>query len=264
VGLVVIFYYFAGINLTAVVAGLGVGGIAVAFAAQKTIENFFGGVFLVWDKPIRLGDFCRTAEHVGTVEHIGLRSTLIRTLNRTVVSIPNGQLSTVSIENFALRDRFLFKHTLNLRYETTADQLRYLLAQIRELLYQHPRVDSTTARIRFVAFGQSSLDAEIFAYVLEKDYETFLAVQEDLLLRIMDLVESSGSGFAFPSQTLYMSKDEGLDAEKSRRAAETVRRWRDEGELPFPDHTPALVSHLDSTLDYPPKGSAMSPEKKSK
>jgi len=262
VGLVVIFYYFAGINLTAVVAGLGIGGIAVAFAAQKTIENFFGGLFLVWDKPIRLGDYCKAGEHAGTVEHIGLRSTQIRTLARTVVSIPNGQLSSISVENFALRDRFLFKHTLNLRYETTADQLRYLLAQIRELLYQHPRVDSTSARIRFISFGPSSLDTEIFAYVLEKDYDTFLAVQEDLLLRIMDLVESSGSGFAFPSQTLYMSTDEGFDEEKSRKAAETVRRWRDEGELPFPDHTPALVSHLDSTLDYPPKGSVLR-EKKS-
>ena len=261
VGLVVIFYYFAGINLTAVVAGLGIGGIAVAFAAQKTIENFFGGLFLVWDKPIRLGDYCKAGEHAGTVEHIGLRSTQIRTLARTVVSIPNGQLSSISVENFALRDRFLFKHTLNLRYETTADQLRYLLAQIRELLYQHPRVDSTSARIRFISFGPSSLDTEIFAYVLEKDYDTFLAVQEDLLLRIMDLVESSGSGFAFPSQTLYMSTDEGFDEEKSRKAAETVRRWRDEGELPFPDHAPALVSHLDSTLDYPPKGSVLSEKK---
>jgi MscS family membrane protein len=263
VGLVVIFYYFAGINLTAVVAGLGIGGIAVAFAAQKTIENFFGGLFLVWDKPIRLGDYCKAGEHAGTVEHIGLRSTLIRTLARTVVSIPNGQLSSISVENFALRDRFLFKHTLNLRYETTADQLRYLLAQIRELLYQHPRVDSTSARIRFISFGPSSLDTEVFAYVLVKDYDAFLAVQEDLLLRIMDLVESSGSGFAFPSQTLYMAGDGGLDEEKSRKAAETVRRWRDEGELPFPDHTPALVSHLDSTLDYPPKGSVLSGKKES-
>jgi len=261
IGLVVIFYYFAGINLTAVVAGLGVGGIAVAFAAQKTIENFFGGVFLVWDKPIRLGDYCKAGEHVGTVEHIGLRSTLIRTLNRTVVSIPNGQLSTVSIENFTLRDRFLFKHILNLRYETTADQLRFILAGIRELLYQHPRVDSSTARIRFVAFGASSLDLEIFAYALEKDYDTFLAVQEDLLLRIMDLVESGGSGFAYPSQTVYMAKDGGLDAEKSRAAADAVGRWRDQGELPFPDHAAARASQLDGTLDYPPAGSVLSGKK---
>jgi MscS family membrane protein len=260
-GLIVIFYYFAGINLTAVVAGLGIGGIAVAFAAQKTIENFFGGLFLVWDKPIRLGDFCKAGEHRGNVEHIGLRSTLIRTLNRTVVSIPNGQLSAISIENFDMRDRFLFRHTLNLRYETTADQLRHVLAQIRELLYQHPRVDSATARARFIGFGQSSLNVEVFAYVLETVNEVFLAVQEDLLLRIMDLVETSGSGFAFPSQTLYMAKDGGLDAQRSREAAEAVGHWRDKGELPFPDHRSARVSQLDGTLEYPPKGSVLREKK---
>lgn len=257
-GLVAIFYYFAGINLTAVVAGLGVGGIAVAFAAQKTLENLFGGVVLVWDKPIRLGDVCKAGEYTGTVEHVGIRSTQIRTPSRTVVSIPNGLLSSISVENLTMRDRILFKHTLNLRYETTADQLRHVLAQIRELLYQHPRVDSAMARIRFVGFGQSSMDLEIFAYVLETEYEAFLAVQEDLLLRIMDLVESSGSGFAFPSQTVYMGKDGGLDAEKGRAAAETVRSWRDQGELPFPDHRPARVSQLDGTLKYPPKGSVLS------
>ncbi|OPY03976.1 MAG: Low conductance mechanosensitive channel YnaI [Syntrophaceae bacterium PtaB.Bin038] len=261
VGLVFVLTYFAGINVAAVVAGLGVGGIAVAFAAQKTIENFFGGVFLVWDKPIRLGDFCKAGEHMGTVEHIGLRSTLIRTLNRTVVSIPNGQLSAVSIENFALRDRFLFRHTLNLRYETTADQLRFLLTSIRELLYRHPRVDSSTARARLVAFGASSLDVEIFAQIVETEVAEFLAVQEDLLLRIMDLVAASGSGFAFPSRTLYMAKDGGLDAEKGREAAERVDRWRREGELPFPDHRPVRVSQLEGTLDYPPEGSVMQEKK---
>ncbi|HOD36214.1 MAG TPA: mechanosensitive ion channel [Syntrophales bacterium] len=261
IGLFVIFYYFAGINLTAVVAGLGVGGIAVAFAAQKTIENFFGGVFLIWDKPIRLGDYCKAGEYEGTVEHIGLRSTQIRTLNRTVVSIPNGQLSAVSIENFAMRDRFLFRHTLNLRYETAAEQLRYLLVGIRELLFEHPRVDSTTARVRFVAFGASSLDVEIFAHVIETTFDAFLAVQEDLLLRIIDVVESSGSGFAFPSRTIYMAKDGGLDAEKSRSAADAVRHWRDQGELPFPNHAPARISQLDNTLEYPPKGSALGDRK---
>lgn len=257
-GLVIVFYYFAGINLTAVVAGLGVGGIAVVFAAQKTIENFFGGVFLVWDKPIRLGDYCKAGEHQGTVENIGLRSTQIRTINRTVVSIPNGQLAAVSIENFSLRDRFLFQHTLNLRYETTTDQLRYVLAQIRELLYRHPRVDTATARIRFVGFGPSSLDLQIFAYVLESDINRFLAIQEDLLLRIMDIVASGGSGFAFPSQTLYVTKDGGLDDGKGRAAAEAVQRWRDQGNLPFPDHSPASVSQLDATLEYPPEGSVSS------
>jgi len=260
-GLMVTFHYFSGINLTAVVAGLGIGGIAVAFAAQKTIENFFGGVFLVWDKPMRLGDFCKAGEYQGTVEHIGLRSTQVRTLNRTVVFIPNGQLASISVENFTLRDRFLFRHTLNLRYETTADQLRYLLAQLRELLYQHPRVDSSTVRVRFIGLGQSSLDVEIFTYVLETTYEQYLAVQEDLLLRIMDLVESVGSGFAFPSQTRYMTKGGGLDEKRRQEAADAVQRWREQGELPFPDQAPERVSQLDGTLDYPPKGSVQSEKK---
>jgi hypothetical protein len=105
------------------------------------------------------------------------------------------------------------------------------------------------------------MDLEIFAYVLETEYEAFLAVQEDLLLRIMDLVESSGSGFAFPSQTVYMKKDGGLDAEKGRAAADAVGRWRDQGELPFPDHRSARVSQLDGTLEYPPKGSVLSEKK---
>ena len=261
-GLVVIFYYFAGINLTAVVAGLGVGGIAVAFAAQKTIENFFGGIFLVWDKPIRLGDFCKAGEHQGTVEHIGIRSTKIRTQNRTVVFIPNGQLSSISVENFTLRDRFLFRHTMNLRYETTVDQLRYLIMQLRELLNQHPRVDSETAHVRFIGFGQSSLDVEIFAYIIETEQEAFLALQEDLLMRIMDLVESVGSGFAFPSQTLYMKKDRGLDEKRGHEAVEAAQRLKNQGELPLPDHAHAKDSQLDSTLEYPPRGSDLLSGKK--
>jgi MscS family membrane protein len=118
-----------------------------------------------------------------------------------------------------------------------------------------------TARVRFIGFGSSSLDVEVFAYILETAEGPFLAVQEDLLLRIMDLVESSGSGFAFPSQTVYMSKDVGLDEKRGREAAEAVGRWRDQGELPFPDHSPARISQLESTLDYPPRGSVLSGKK---
>jgi len=234
-GLVVIFHYFAGVNLTAVFAGLGVGGLAVAFAAQKTIENFFGGVFLVWDKPIRVGDFCKAGDYEGTVEHIGLRSTQIRTLNRTVAFIPNGQLSSISVENYTLRNRFLFRHTLNLRYETTADQLRLIVAEIRELLKTNPAVDDEGARVNFAALGASSLDVMIFAYIMETTYDRFLAVQEELLLKIMDLVEACGSGFAFPSQTVYLNDDRKPDGDKARRIARTAQRRKDQDELPFAD-----------------------------
>jgi MscS family membrane protein len=209
--------YIAGINLTAALAGLGVGGIAVALAAQKTLENLLGGINIVSDQPIRVGDLCRVGEYQGTVEAVGFRSTQIRTLDRTIVSIPNGLLATMNLENLTLRDKTLFKHSLQLRYETTTDRLRYVLAEIREMLSSHPKVESSSARVRLIGFGNSSLNLEVFAYVLETEHRDFLSIQEDLLLRIMDLIEASGSGFAFPSQTTYLAQDPGIDAAKSEK-----------------------------------------------
>jgi MscS family membrane protein len=260
VGAVVIFY-IGGINIAAVLTGLGIGGIAIAFAAQKTLENLFGGIMIISDQPIRVGDFCRAGDYLGTVENIGLRSTRIRTLKRTVVSVPNGQLAVMSLENFTMRDKIWFHHTLHLRYETTADQLRYILAEIRKMLYEHSKVESGSARIRLIGFGNSSLDLEVFAYVLEREYEPFLHVQEDLLLRIIDIVEASGSGFAFPSQTTYIGKDSGLDAAKSQKAMEMVRQWREQGKLPFPDFSPETISEIESKIEYPPPDSALRDKK---
>ena len=248
--------YIAGMNLTAVLAGLGVGGIAVALAAQKTLENLIGGITIVSDQPIRVGDFCKVGDYQGTVEAVGLRSTRIRTLDRTIVSIPNGQLATMNLENFTLRDKIWFRHVLNLRYETSPDQLRYILAGIREMLYKHPKVETASARVRFIGFGNSSLNLEVFAYVVEKDYGTFLHIQEDLLLRIMDIVEGSGSGFAFPSQTTYLAQDAGMDAVKTQEAILKVRQWREKGELPFPDFSPETIAEINNRLEYPPAESA--------
>jgi MscS family membrane protein len=196
-----------GIDVTAALAGLGVGGIAIAFAAQKTIENLFGTVTVIVDEPIRVGDYCRAGNISGTVEDIGLRSTRIRALDRTLVTIPNGQLAAMSIENFAHRDKFLFRHDIRLRYETTPDQLRHILAEIRKIMSEHPKVESASIRIRFIRFGDSSLDLEVFLYVFALDLEVFLEVQEDLLLRIMDIIEASGTWVALPSQTTYVRQD---------------------------------------------------------
>src|SRR4030095_12613454 len=176
---------------------------------------------------IQVGDFCRAGEFQGVVEDIGLRSTRLRTLDRTVVSIPNGQLATMSLENFTLRDRIRFRHVIVLRYETAADQLRYVLAEIRRLLYEHSKVDSQDARVRFVAFGHSSLDVEILAYVLATDYAVFLGIQEDLLLRIMDIIEASGTSVAFPSQTHYVVGYSGLNRDRSQEARKKVQTWRE-------------------------------------
>jgi MscS family membrane protein len=249
-------FSLAGVNLTAVIAGLGIGGIAVALAAQKTLENLIGGINIVSDHPIRVGDFCRAGDSLGRVQAVGLRSTRIRTTNRTIVSIPNGHLATISLENFSLRDKSRFHHTFGLRYETTTDQLRYILAGIREMLYGHPKVDPPSARVRFVGFGNSSLNLEAHAYVAETGYGDFLKVQEDLLMRIMDIVRASGSGFAFPSQTTYLAQDAGMDTGKTQEAILKVQEWREKGELPFPDFAPETIAKMKNRLGYPPPGSA--------
>jgi MscS family membrane protein len=200
-----------GFNVSGIMAGLGLGGVALAFAAQKTVENLFGGVSLSLDQPIRVGDFCRYGSGMGTVEDVGLRSTRIRTLERTVVSVPNGQLAAIEIENFADRDRFRLFATIGVRYETSPDQVRRLVGRIRELLAAHPKVVQDPLRVRFVGFGPSSLDIEIHTYVGTRDVEEFHAIREELFLRIIDLVAETGTGFAFPSQTLYLGRDRGLD-----------------------------------------------------
>jgi MscS family membrane protein len=246
-----------GINVTGILAGLGIGGLAVALAAQKTVENLFGGVTLIVDQPVRVGDFCRFGDNVGTVEEVGLRSTRIRTLDRTVVTVPNASFSAMQLENFAKRDRIWFHPTIGLRYETTPDQMRYILIELKKMLLGHPKVDPDPARPRFSSFGAYSLNIDIFAYIKTSDYGEYLAIQEDLLLRIMDIVEASGSGFAFPSQTIYAGKDDGLDAEKVRAAEEQVRAWREANSLGLPDFPRAEIVKLTGTLDYPPKGSAL-------
>ena len=217
-----------GIPAYGVVAGLGVGGLAIALAAQPTIENLIGGLSLFADKPVRVGDHCKCGTDEGTVEAIGLRSTRIRGVDRTLTTIPNAVLSKMSIANLAERDRMLIQTVIGVRCETRSEQLRYLLVKIRELLLVHPRVHSDTARVRLVGFGDSSLDMEVFAYVTTRDRPEFLAIREDVLLRIMDILEQSGTGLAFPSQTLYLAKDQGLDASRTEAAEAQVRQWKDD------------------------------------
>ena len=241
-----------GVNITAAVAGLGVGGIAVALAAQKTIENLFGGINLFADRPVRVGDFFRYGDQVGTVEDIGLRSTRVRTLDRTVVTIPNAEFSNLRLENFAKRDRMRLYTMIGVRYETTPEQLRFLLARLREILLAHPRVTDDPARVRFGAY---SLDLEIFAYVDTSDWSEFLGIREHLYLLFMDAIKQAGTGFAFPSTTTYVGRDDGLDAEQARQAEHRVVEWREQGELPFPAFSDARRRELENSLDWPPPGS---------
>lgn len=196
-----------GVNLTATLAGLGIGGIAVAFAAQKSLENLFGGVVVLTDKILRVGDVVKVGTVQGEVEDVTLYATRIRTFERTVVSIPNGMMMTSQIENLSRRDKFLFRHTLGLTFETTAAQMQGVLHACRARLAADPRVEPATARVRFLKLNAYTLDVEVFAYVLAPDWATYLAAQEDLLLALMHAVEGAGSGFAFPTQTTYLASE---------------------------------------------------------
>jgi len=203
-GVLVTLYHF-GVNPTAALAGLGVGGIAVAFAAQKTLENLIAGVSVILDRAVRVGDTLKVGETLGIVNDVGLRSTRIRTLDRTVVSIPNGQVANLSVENLSARDKFWFHPILSLRYGTTSVQMNAVLAGIRSLLEETRLVEPASVRVRFLSFGPSSLDVEIFAYIFARDWNQFLEIQEELLLRTMECVESAGVQIALPSRIIFMA-----------------------------------------------------------
>jgi MscS family membrane protein len=196
-GVLVTFYRF-GLSPTAFLAGLGVGGIAVALAAQKTLENVIGGVSLILDRVVHLGDFVALGDIQGTIEAITLRSARIRTLDRTVVSVPNGQMANMTLENFSSRDKFRFNPILALRYETTAAQIRTVLDLIRRQLEQSRNVAPDSIRVHFQRFAQASFEVEVFAYVLGRDWNHFLEIQEGLLLCIAECLESTGVQIAFP------------------------------------------------------------------
>ena len=202
-GGIAVLYNF-GFNPTAALAGLGVGGIAVALAAQKTLENVIGGISLIFDQVIRVGDTVKAGNFIGTVEEVGLRSTRIRTNDRTLVSIPNGQVATMSIETLSARDKFWFRHLIGLRYETTPALLMRSLVDLRNILRENIAVEPDSVRVRFLAFGASSLDVELFAYLYARDWNNFLELQEGLLLSIMEHFEKAGVQIAFPSRTIYL------------------------------------------------------------
>ena len=192
-----------GYNTSTILAGLGVGGLAVALAAQKTIENLFGGISVIGDRPVLVGDVCRFGNETGTVMRIGLRSTRIRTADRTIISLPNSQFSSMALENISRRDKIWFHPTLNLRRDTTSDQLLEVLSSLREILKTHPKVEAGTLPVRFVGVGPYSLDVEVVAYINTADYDEFLALQQELLLRMLQAVEKAGTGLAVPLQESF-------------------------------------------------------------
>jgi len=195
-----------GYPVASLVAGLGLGGLALALAAQKTVENLFGAFSIGVDQPFRQGDTIKVDGVLGSVELIGLRSTRIRTLDRTVVTIPNGKLADARVECFAARDRIRMLCTLGLTYSTTAAQMREILAGCEKHLRDHPRVWQDELHVRFVAFADSSLNVEVQAWFDTKDWYEYLRLREDAMLAFVEIVERAGSSFAFPTRTLHLAK----------------------------------------------------------
>jgi MscS family membrane protein len=194
-----------GVDPTPALAGLGVGGIAVALAAQKTLENLVAGASLLFDQAVRVGDFMKMGDIAGTIDHIGLRSTRIRTLDRTIVIVPNSQIANASLETISARDKFWFHPVVGLRYETTPEQLRAVVDGIRGLLEKHRSIDRESVRVRFFRLGAFSLDVDVFAYLYARDWNHFLEIQEQLLFGVTEIVSRAGTEIAFPSQTMYVA-----------------------------------------------------------
>ena len=206
VGFLVMLRHF-GISPTAALAGVGVGGIAIALAAQKTLENVVGGVSLILDEAVRVGDVLKVGEITGTVDDIGLRSIRIRTLDRTMLVIPNGQLANMNLEIISCRDKFWFHPIITVRYETTSAQITSMTEAVRNLLASNSHIERDSIRVRFLQMASFSLNIEVFAYVYAVDWNQFLRMQEELFHGIMAIAQQVGVQFAFPSQTTYLVTD---------------------------------------------------------
>ena len=203
-----------GFQVGGLLAGLGIGGLAIALAAQKTVENLVGAFAIGADQPFKEGDVIKIGEHMGDVESIGLRSTRLRTPDRTVVTIPNAQMAEQRIENFAARDRIRLTTTIGVQYGTTHDQIQQILAGFERVLRGHPRIWPETVVTRFSNFGESSLDIEVMCWFQTRDINEFRACRQQVLLGFMEVVEQAGSGFAFPTRTVHLFEHEAKAAGK--------------------------------------------------
>ena len=242
----------AGFNVSTLIAGLGVGSLAVALAAQKTLENVIGAITLYTARPIRPGDWCRFGEIQGTVEEIGLRSVTLRTKNRTLVTVPNSMFSSADIENFSVRDRIRFYKLLELQMPTPA-QLRAILGEFRALFAAHPMVRQDTISIRLADIEAATAVIRLDAGILTQKYEEYLAVAEDLNLRIIEIVHQNGAIFSGPGQVLQIRDFQQAGEEKLQEVEAKLEVWRQGEGLPFPDLSEEEKRQLKNTLEYPKK-----------
>jgi MscS family membrane protein len=223
-----------GFNVKTTLAGLGIGGLAIALAAQKTLENFIGGVSLLMDKAVQVGDSCRIGDQVGTVEDVGLRSLKLRTLDQNLLIVPNGSLAQMQFLNMMRRSKLLLNQTFSLRIETRAEQLRFVLDRVQNMLDQHPAIEPGTCRVRVTNFVGAAFQLELFAYGKTGDWAQFTKIRQDVILKIAEIVEASGTRFAAPTQLTYFSTDKGLNTEKASDVPRRVTELRVSDFFQFP------------------------------
>jgi MscS family membrane protein len=223
-----------GVNVKTTLAGLGIGGLAIALAAQKTLENLIGGLSLLMDKAIRVGDFCQIGDQLGTVEDVGLRSLKLRTLDQNLSVVPNGSLAQMQFQNMARRSKLLINQTFSLRIETHAEQLRFVLDRVQSMLDQHPAIESGSCRVRVMSFVGSAFLLELFAYVKTGDWTEFTTIRQDVILKIAEIVEASGTQFAAPTQLAYLSRDKGVAAGEANDIVRRVTEPRASDLFRFP------------------------------
>ena len=195
---------YLGYPVASLIAGLGIGGLALALAAQKTVENLFGAFSIGVDQPFRVGDTVRVEDFLATVERIGLRSTRFRTQDRTIVTIPNGKLADSRIESYTARDRMRLATVVGLVYGTTEAQLREVLDGFTRVLREQPKLWPDTVVVFLRGLGASSLDIEVTAWFQTGDYGEFQAIRQEVLLQFLRVVERAGTSLAFPTQTLHV------------------------------------------------------------
>jgi MscS family membrane protein len=249
-----------GFDTKTMVAGLGIGGLALAFGAQKTLENLISGITLVADNVFAVGDDCIIDGRAVTIQEIGLRSLIVRSREGTQMSFPNGMLAQVGIENMSRRSRFLLWTTLVVSYETSLTQLRCLIGRVREMLYSHSRIDQQIARFRLTNMTSVGYEVELFSFVQSTDGAEMAAIREDIFFRIADIAEAEGAVWAIPSQLTLLSRKQPVDATKEAEARQLVQAWESDNEYPFPDVSPQTLAKLRGTIAYPPERSAKAPE----
>jgi len=198
-----------GVDISALVAGLGIGGIALALAAQRTLADLFGGLSVIMRGAVRVGDFCTIDSVQGTVEDIGISSINLRTLDRSLVSIPNAKVAEGKLENFSMRDQFWLHQFFTLRFDTPNKTVKIVLDRIVQLLATEPEIYRESARARLTGLTPTGPQIEVFAYFRNPDgqWATFLGTQEKIILKMMSIVESEGAAFALPNAVMMAAKD---------------------------------------------------------